>query len=145
MKSKLGGWEPYARSIMRIIFGFVFIMHGFRHFGYLLATLGRGRAVHMAIDAMPAMFGYLEIAGGLLLLVGMFTRPVAAILCGEALAAYALNAAPRGPWPIRNGGNETLLYVLVFLFLAVAGGGAWSLDRLFGSRWQAQPVANPIS
>jgi putative oxidoreductase len=140
MKQTLASWEVYARSLMRIIASFVFILHGFRHFGYLLAAAGRGRAVPPAIDALPQFFGYLEIAGGILFLLGLFSRPVAAILCLEVLLAYIINAAPRGPWPIRNGGNETLLYFLVFLFIAIAGGGAWSLERFLPHSLKQNPA-----
>jgi len=132
MKNTLSSWETYARSLMRIILAYVFMLHGFRHlFGYFAVSGGRRALIPMAIDGLPAMFGYLEIGGGLLLLLGLFTRPVAAVLSLELIAAYIVSAAPRGPWPIRNGGNEVLLYLIVFLYLVVTGGGAWSLDRLF--------------
>ena len=88
----------------------------------------------MALDVLPAIFGALEIAGGLCLLLGLFTRSAALILCAELAAAYFYAALPRGPWPIRNGGNETLLYFLVFAYFAAAGGGSWSVDHLFSKR-----------
>jgi putative oxidoreductase len=137
MSDKLSQYESHARSVMRIILAFVFCLHGFRHlFGWFPAGSGRARRVLLAIDALPSGFGALEIAGGLLLLVGLFSRPVAFLLSAQALLAYLYSAAPRGPWPIRNGGNETLLYFLAFLYIAVTGPGVWSLDRLFkfGSR-----------
>lgn len=135
MKETLASWEGYTRSLLRIILAFVFSLHGFRHsFGYFHLSGGRRAAIPMALDGLPSFFGGLEILGGLLLLLGLFTRPVAVILCAELLAAYVYSAVPRGVWPIRNGGNEVLLYFLAFLYFAVAGGGVWSLDRLLHNR-----------
>ena len=74
--------------------------------------------------------GVIEFVGGLLLLVGLFTRPVAFIVAGEMAVAYFMQHAPRGLWPILNMGELAVLYCFVFLYLAVAGGGAWSIDRL---------------
>ncbi len=71
----------------------------------------------------------LEFVGGLLLLVGLFTRPVAFILSGELAFAYWIAHAPRNPFPVLNGGDAAILYCFVFLYLAAAGGGAWSIDR----------------
>jgi putative oxidoreductase len=84
--------------------------------------------------------GGLEIAGGFLLFAGLLTRPVAIVLAAELLAAYVYSALPRGIWPIRNGGNETLVYLLVFVYFAVAGAGAWSVDALLQAK-RAQRVA----
>jgi putative oxidoreductase len=133
MKDKLPSWEPYARSLMRIVLAYVFILHGFRNaFGYFAVSGGRRALIPMALDSLPHAFGYLELIGGALLLLGLFVRPVALILSAQLLAAYLYSAAPRGPWPIRNGGNEVLQYLLAFLYIAVAGAGAWSLDRMLG-------------
>jgi putative oxidoreductase len=96
-----------------------------------------------AIPALSQMWvgGVLEFFGGLLLLLGLFTRPVAFILSGMLAVAYFQVHAWTGYqksglagalWPIKNGGELAVLYCFVFLFLAVAGGGAWSLDRLRG-------------
>jgi putative oxidoreductase len=76
--------------------------------------------------------------GGLLLIIGLYTRFSAAITCVELAAAYILEAVPRGVWPLRNGGNETLMYIAVFLFLAVCGAGALSLDSSLRSRKPAK-------
>ena len=84
----------------------------------------------MALDGLPTAFGALEIAGGLLLFIGLLTRPTAVILSVELLFAYFYLAAPRSVWPIRNGGDEVLLYFLAFVYLAVSGAGAWSWDEL---------------
>jgi putative oxidoreductase len=71
----------------------------------------------------------IEIVGGVLLLLGLFTRPVAFLLFGEMAFAYWLSHAPRSPFPALNGGDAAILYCFVFLYIAAAGGGAWSLDR----------------
>ena len=71
--------------------------------------------------------GALEIVGGTLILIGLFTRPVAFVLCGEMAVAYFMTHAPRAFWPIQNGGEITVLYCFFFLYLMVEGPGAWSL------------------
>lgn len=135
MKETIASWEVYARSVLRIILAFVFTLHGLRHsFGYFHASGGRRAAIPMALDGLPPIFGGLEILGGVLLFLGLFTRPTAVVLCAELLAAYFYSAVPRGVWPIRNGGNEVLLYFLAFAYFAAAGAGAWSLDHLLQFR-----------
>lgn len=134
LRQTIASWEGYGRSILRVILAFTLSLHGFRHlFGVFAVTGGRG-GVPLALDGLPAVFGALEIAGGLCLLTGLFTRPAALILCVELAAAYVFDAVPRGPWPIRNGGNETLLYFFVFAYFAAAGGGNWSVDYVLGKR-----------
>ena len=130
MNEAISSWEGYARSVLRIILAFVFSLHGYRHLFDAFPRLGGRRgAVAMALDALPSIVGVLEIGGGLLLLIGLFARPTALVLCCELLAAYFLVAAPRANWPIRNGGNEVILYFLAFLYIAVSGPGTWSLDH----------------
>jgi putative oxidoreductase len=139
MRQTLASTEPYSRAVLRMIFAFAFSLHGYRHlFGVFPASGGRRAAIPMALDGLPAVFGALEIFGGLLLFSGLFTRATAFVLCAEALAAYCFSAVPRGLWPIRNGGNEVLLYFLAFLYFAAAGAGAWSLDHLMRSRRKRQ-------
>jgi putative oxidoreductase len=87
--------------------------------------------------------GVLEFVGGLLLMLGLFTRPVAFILSGTMAVAYFQMHAPRGFWPLQNRGELAVLYCFLFLFLAVAGGGEWSLDRLLRRRDHAAPAVNP--
>jgi len=78
--------------------------------------------------------GALEVFGGALLLVGLFTRPVAFILAGEMAFAYFKAHLPRSPWPIQNGGELAVLYCFVFLWLTTAGPGPWSLDQIIRRR-----------
>jgi putative oxidoreductase len=135
MKQAIASWEVYSRSIMRFILAFTFTLHGFRHlFGFFPASTGRRALIPMALDGLPSIMGGLEIAGGFLLFAGLLTRPVAIVLAAELLAAYVYSAMPRGIWPIRNGGNEVLVYLLVFLYFAVAGAGTWSVDALLQGR-----------
>ena len=74
--------------------------------------------------------GVLECFGGLLIALGLFTRPVAFLLCGEMAVAYFKQHLPRGVWPINNSGELAVLYCFIFLYLVSAGAGPWSLDRL---------------
>ena len=141
MKQAIASWEIYSRSVMRFILAFTFTLHGIRHlFGFFPASTGRRALIPMALDRLPSVMGGLEIAGGFLLFAGLLTRPVAIVLAAELLAAYVYSALPRGIWPIRNGGNETLVYLLVFVYFAVAGAGAWSVDALLQAK-RAQRVA----
>jgi putative oxidoreductase len=80
---------------------------------------------------MAGVSGILELFGGLLLLLGLFTQPVAFILSGEMAVAYFMVHAPRGFWPLLNRGELAVLYCFVFLYLAAAGGGLWSVDHLW--------------
>ncbi len=77
---------------------------------------------------MMGAAGLLEFVGGLLIVLGLFTRPVAFVLCGEMAVAYFMQHAHRGFWPILNAGELAVLYCFIFLYLAVAGPGIWSLD-----------------
>ena len=103
--------------------GFTFSLHGFQKlFGYF-----GGHRVEMF--SLLWFAGILETFGGILILVGLFTRPVAFILCGEMAVAYFKQHAVRGFWPITNGGELAVLYCFIFLYLVQSGAGGWSLDR----------------
>ena len=121
---------PRALSVLRIMAGITFSLHGFQKlFGLFGGMGGAGAAAQF-----PSLFwtaSVLELLGGLLLALGLFTRPVAFVLCGEMAVAYLLQHAPRGFWPIMNGGELAVIYCFVFLYLSVAGPGSVSLDRLF--------------
>jgi putative oxidoreductase len=78
---------------------------------------------------LPWVAGMLELVGGLLIILGLFTRPVAFLLSGEMAVAYFMSHAPRGLWPIANGGELAVLYCFIFLYLFTAGPGPWSVDR----------------
>jgi putative oxidoreductase len=125
--------EPRALSLLRIMAGFTFSLHGFQKlFGLFGGMGGQG-----AVTVFPSLLwtaGLLELSGGLLVLFGLFTRPVAFIVCGEMAVAYFGQHAPKGFWPILNGGELAVLYAFIFLYLAVTGPGPISLDRLFRKR-----------
>jgi putative oxidoreductase len=122
--------EPHARAVLRIMVGFLIVQHGARKaFGLLPVLGGRSNAPPLAIDGLPAVTGYLDLGLGALLILGLWTRPAAALVALELLVAYLFVAAARGPWPITNGGGEALLHVLILVCLIATGPGAWSLDR----------------
>ena len=116
-------------NLLRIVTGILFAQHGAQK---LFGWLG-GRQVE-SLFSLTGLAGVLEFFGGLLILVGLFTRPVAFILAGEMAAAYFLRHAPNGFWPIVNRGELAALYSFLFLYFAVHGGGAYSLDGLFRRR-----------
>jgi len=120
-------WTPRVLSVLRIVTAFLVMAHGAQKlFGFLAAP---------SMTSPPTFSqmwvgGVLEFFGGALLLVGLFTRPVAFILSGMMAVAYFQFHAPGGFWPLQNKGESAALYCFVFLLFAVAGGGEWALDRL---------------
>ncbi|MHA3977620.1 DoxX family protein [Halovulum sp. GXIMD14794] len=121
-------WGPRMLSVLRIASALIFTLHGSQKLMGIPAT-----------EHAPAMFslfwfgGILELFGGLALLLGLYTRPVAFVLSGMMAVAYWGFHAPGSLFPTLNGGDAAILYCFVFLYIAVAGGGAWSLDaRLTG-------------
>ena len=118
------GMEGYAYALMRFIVGFLFMFHGLQK---LLGLYG-GQVVPMVSRAWFA--GIIELAGGVLVMVGLFTAPVAFICSGEMAAAYFLAHYPKACWPIQNGGELAALYCFVHLYIASRGGGPLSVDRL---------------
>jgi putative oxidoreductase len=118
---------PYVQSVLRIMSAFVFFLHGTQKlFGFPAATPLPASAM---ISLMGAA-GILEVIGGSLMALGLFTRPVAFILSGEMAVAYFRQHAPRAPWPILNGGELAILFCFLWLFFSVAGPGPISLDAL---------------
>lgn len=118
-----------AHALLRVGAGLLFLQHGLQK---LFGLLG-GTVVPLA--SLMGVAGILELVGGALLVVGLWTRPVALVLALEMLGAFAIAHLPRGGWPIENGGELPLLYAVVFLLLAAWGPGPASLDaRLTGGR-----------
>lgn len=131
LRQRAAALEPQARAIMRLVLGLLMTLHGCRKlFGLFVSVAGRRGAPPLALDSLPPFTGYLELVGGVLLMLGLFVRQTSLVLAIEALLAYVLVAAPRTTWPIRNGGIEALLYFVVFLYFFAAGAGAWSADGL---------------
>ncbi|RPI10449.1 MAG: DoxX family protein [Zetaproteobacteria bacterium] len=120
-----GTWSPRILSVLRIVTALLFIPHGTQK---LLGFPGTQQAVS-SLASLMGVAGILECLGGLLLLLGVFPRSVAFLLSGQMAVAYVMAHAPRGLWPLLNGGELAALYCFVFLYLAVAGGGAWGVHR----------------
>jgi len=116
-------------NAFRIVFGLMFMQHGAQK---LLAMFGREEAVPLLSQA--GLAGALELGGGLLIAVGLATRPVAFVLSGEMAWAFFQAHLPRGWVPIMNGGELAVLYCFAFFLLAFQGGGAFSLDGLWARR-----------
>lgn len=130
MTSVLAKVTPPLLSVLRIIAGFLFVEHGAQK--WLGFPVPRGSPTVLA--SLSGTAGVFELVGGFLLLVGLFTRPVAFVLSGLMAFAYFIAHAPNGFWPIVNRGELAALYSFVFLYLAAAGGGPWSLDRWWRGR-----------
>jgi putative oxidoreductase len=121
--------KPYTAqllSVLRIMSGLLFLQHGTTK--YLSIPVTKMSAV--APLSVSGVAGLIELVGGILIVVGLFTRPVAFILSGTMAVAYFYAHFPQGFFPILNGGELSALYCFVFLFVAAAGGGAWSVDQL---------------
>lgn len=118
-------WVPHLRSILRIVAGFLFMAHGTQKLFGMPAVEPRDP---VELLSLMGAAGVIETFGGLLLILGLFTRPVALILSGQMAVAYFLRHLPQGFWPILNRGELAALYSFLFLYLAGAGGGPWGLD-----------------
>ena len=127
LDSTLAGWTPRIQSVLRIITGFLLIAHGAQKLFGFLAPPGMPAAT---MGSLMWVAGVLEFFGGLLFMIGLFTRPVAFILSGLLAVAYFMAHAPGGFWPLQNKGELAVIYCFVCLFLAAAGGGEWAVDRL---------------
>ncbi len=126
-KSLAAEWAPRVLSLLRIMAGLLFMAHGTQK---LLGFPAPPVSGQPALLSLLGIGGLMELVGGALLALGLFTRPVAFLLAGEMAVAYWMFHAPRNFFPILNGGDASILYCFVFLYLAVAGGGEWSLDRI---------------
>ena len=118
--------ERYAvhfYALMRIVFGFLFIFHGLQK----IFGLFGGRTAELL--SLRGLAGAIEIVGGALIMVGLYTRPAAFIASGHMAAAYFMSHQPAGFWPIQNRGELAALYCFAFLYIASRGKGAWGLDR----------------
>ncbi len=126
-------WSPYLLSILRIVAAFLFIQVGTaKVLGFPAAVMPGGGTA--PITSLPGIAGLIEMVGGTLLLLGLFTRPVAFILSGETAFAYFIGHAGNGFWPVLNGGTDAAFYCFLFLFISAAGPGPWSLDAVLRGR-----------
>ena len=131
MSFDLAPYEPRLRSLLRIMAAFTFSLHGWQKFFGMFGGIG-GHSV--PVNSMLGAAGLIETVGGALMILGLFTRPVAFILSGEMAIGYFRTHAPRGFWPLLNGGEITVFYCFLFLWFAAAGAGPWSVDRLLGRK-----------
>jgi putative oxidoreductase len=130
-------WTPLLLSVLRIVAGLLFVAHGTQKvLGFPTAPPHEGPAHAMSplMAHLAPASGFIELIGGALLIIGLFTRVVAFICSGEMAVAYFTAHAPNGMYPINNHGELPVLYCFVFLYLFAAGGGPLSLDALVRKR-----------
>lgn len=131
LTTTLDRYTPYALAALRIVAALIFMEHGTQKLFGFPAPPANGQPPILSLLGIGAI---MELVGGLLILVGAFTRPVAFLLAGEMAVAYWMFHAPRSFYPVLNGGDAAILYCFVFLLLVFTGPGAWSVD---GSRNRA--------
>ena len=123
----LAKWQPVALSLLRFMSGLLFLQYGF---GKLLKWPPVPMFAKVELFSLYGAAGTIELIGGILLVLGLFTRPVALIASGEMAVAYFYSHAPQGFFPIVNRGDLAILFCFVFLYLACAGGGPYSVDEM---------------
>jgi putative oxidoreductase len=126
----LDRYQPHALAVLRIVTALAFMAHGTQKmFGFPASQMGSGGFELLSLMGLAAI---LEVFGGLAILAGFLTRPVAFVLAGEMAYAYWLMHVPMGGSiiPVANGGDAAVLFCFVFLYLVFAGPGAWSVDGL---------------
>ena len=129
--SKLAEWSPRALSILRIVTALLFIEHAtMKFFAFPAAMPGPGGPLPAIIVAA----GVIELVGGTLIALGLFTRPAAFIASGAMAAAYFMAHASQSFWPVVNQGEAAIMFCFVFFYLVFAGAGSWSLDSLLRRR-----------
>ena len=122
-------WAPQFRSILRIVCGLLFIPFGtMKLFAWPMGMPPNNATAQLL--SQVGIGGVLELVGGVLILIGLCTRPVAFVLSGEMAVAYWQFHAPMGFWPMMNQGQPAILFCFIFLYLSAAGAGPWSLDAL---------------
>ncbi len=132
MKQWLASWSPRMLSILRIVSGLIFLEHGTQKF--LSFPAGRMAGAGLSFDSLSSLAGLIELVTGLLIVLGLFTRPAAFLASGTMAAAYWIAHAPQNGFPINNGGDASILYCFVFLYLVFAGPGPWSVDAARAGR-----------
>ena len=125
--SMLSPWQPQLLAVLRVVTAYMFLLHGtakLLHVPHVAMFDG------LQLMSLEGLAGVLELVGGFLLLIGLFTRPVAFVLSGEMAAAYFMAHAPLGhpAIPMLNQGEGAVMYCFIFLYLAASGPGAWSVD-----------------
>jgi putative oxidoreductase len=131
--SRWSAFVPFLLSVLRIVAAFLFLQFGAAKLLAFPAAVmpGGGRA---PLTSLPGLAGAIELTAGSLLLIGLFTRPVAFIVSGEMATAYFMGHAPNGFWPVLNGGAPAILFCFLWLYISAAGPGPWSVDALIKSK-----------
>ncbi len=123
MFDRLSAYAPQALAVLRIVAALLFIEHGTQKlFNFPIEAMAPAQGLMLVA-------GLIELIGGLMILVGFFTRPAAFIASGMCAAAYWMVHAPQSFWPVANGGDAAILFCFVFLYLVFAGPGAWSVNK----------------
>jgi putative oxidoreductase len=118
-------WAPYLLSIFRIFCGLLLLQHGTAKFFHFPVV---PMFANLSFSSMFGIAGFFELIGGALLVIGLLTRPVAFVLSGMTAVAYFYAHAPRGFFPVLNGGETVILFCFGLLYIAAAGPGPWSID-----------------
>ena len=130
--SRIAPWADHALALLRIVSGLIFLEHGTQKFlGFPAGQMAGGG---LPLDNPGAFAGIVELVAGLLITIGLFTRPAAFIASGTMAVAYWMAHAPQNPFPVNNGGDAAILYCFVFLYLVFVGPGPWSLDAMLSRR-----------
>lgn len=138
MNAPLSRYAPNMLSVLRIMSGLLFLAHGTQKF---LSFPGGERAGFGWTFSHPAAYaGIIELACGLLIAIGLFTRPAAFLASGTMAAAYFIGHAPQNFWPVNNMGDAAILYCFLFLYFAFAGPGPLSLDARMGKAQRAAKI-----
>lgn len=125
-----GRWVPQALGLLRIVTALLFLEHGTSKILYFPETAGSGPSDW----SLLWVAGWMELLGSAMLLLGLFTRPVALLLAGEMAVAYWTVHAPKSVFPVLNQGESAILFCFIFLLFAATGAGEWSVDSLLGRR-----------
>jgi putative oxidoreductase len=130
-KTTLQGWAPEVRSVLRIVAALLFVQHGSAK---LLHVPYQPMFAHLQLMSLLGIQGVIELVGGGLLTIGLFSRPIAFLLSGDMAVAFFMAHFPRSWLPLLNGGDLAVLFCFTFLYLFVAGPGPWSVDALLRNR-----------
>lgn len=132
MFNQVNGWSSRALAALRIVAGLLFLAHG------VIKVFGFPAGAEPGQQELLSLFGIggvIELITGLLLILGLFTRPAAFIASGQMAVAYWMFHFPNSPYPAVNGGDAAILYCFIFLYIFTAGPGAWSMDNRTAKRF----------
>ena len=134
--NRLDGYQPIMLSVLRIMAGLLFLAHGTQKF--LSFPPGPIAGMGWTFSHPGHYAGVIEVVAGILIALGLATRPAAFAASGAMAFAYFIGHAPRDSWPVNNMGDAAILYCFVFLYLVFAGPGPWSVDAILGRRRQIE-------